>query len=116
MTNFEKFPYFFDEDLKLIAYCPLCDADLNPLQVKVIEDKQDSHLVHIQCPKCKGFILALVLKTATGVSSVGIITDLNFNDVYNFKDKVKMTADEIIDIHEAINKRSFVKQIIKDKN
>ncbi len=116
MSNFDKLPYFFDEEIKLIAYCPLCDADLNPLQARVVEGKEDLHLVHIQCHKCKGFILALVLKTANGISSVGLITDLSFNDVYTFKDKDRITADEIINIHKIINKREFTERIIKNIN
>lgn len=113
MENLDKFPYFFDEEVKMAAYCPLCDADLNPVQAKIVEGKDDLHLVHIQCNKCKGFILALVLRTANGLTSIGLITDLNFNDVYKFKNSDRLSADEIIKLHKYFNKKNLVKEILE---
>ena len=95
MENFDKFPYFSDEEVKLIAYCPFCESDLNPVKAKVVDDKDDSQLIHIQCNNCKGFILALLTKTVSGLSSIGLITDLTFEDVFQFKDKARLQADEI---------------------
>lgn len=115
MENIDKFPYFFDEEVKLIAYCPLCEADLNPVKAKVVEGKEDLHLVHIQCNKCKGYILALVMKTTNGLSSIGLITDLNYNDVARFKDKEIINDDEVIKIHKLFNKKGVVKQILDTK-
>jgi hypothetical protein len=116
MENFDKSPYFSDEDLRIIAYCPFCESDLNPVKAKVIDDKEDSQLIHIQCNNCHGFILALLTKTMGGLSSVGLITDLTFDDVFQFKNKPKLQADDIIDIHLALtNKKNkdIVKQLIK---
>jgi len=115
MENLDKFPYFFDEGLKLIAYCPLCDASITPQKAKIVESRDDLHLVHIQCQKCQGYILALMLKTAGGLSSIGLITDLNFNDVFKFKDGQKIEADEVLKIYQALNKKDIVKQILEDK-
>ncbi len=112
MQNLDKFPAFFDEEVKIAAYCPLCDADLNPIKARIIEEKNDLYLVHIQCDKCKGFVLALVLRTENGLTSIGLITDLNFNDVYKFKNKDKISADEIIKLHKNFNKRNLVKEIL----
>ncbi|HDQ23071.1 MAG TPA: hypothetical protein ENN28_03840 [Candidatus Uhrbacteria bacterium] len=116
MDNFGKLPYFFDEEIKMVAYCPLCDSDLNPLKARVVEGKNDLNLVHIQCHKCKSFMLALILKTASGISSLGLITDLNFNDVYKFKDKAEISADEMINIHKALKNKDFAGQVIKNKD
>ncbi len=116
MENFDKFPYFSDEDVRMIAYCPFCESDLNPVKAKIIDDRDDGQLIHIQCNNCHGFILALLTKTVSGLSSIGLITDLTFDDVFQFKNKPKLRADDIIDIHQAwASKKSkdIVKQLIK---
>ncbi|MBD3359640.1 MAG: hypothetical protein GF365_02965 [Candidatus Buchananbacteria bacterium] len=116
MENFDKYPYFSDEDVSMIAYCPFCESDLNPVKAKIIDDRDDSQLIHIQCNNCQGFILALLTKTANGLSSVGLITDLTFDDVFQFKNKLKLRADDIIEIHQALaskTKKNIVKQLIK---
>ena len=112
MDNFDKLPYFFDEGLKLIAFCPLCEANLNPVKARIIESNDDLNLVHIQCHKCQGYILALMLKTQTGLSSIGLVTDLSFNDVFRFKDRQHIEADEVIEAHQALKRKDIVKQIM----
>ena len=53
----------------------------NPMEAKVLGEREDGHLLHIRCRKCWNSILALVLVSNAGVSSVGVITDLTFEDV-----------------------------------
>ena len=116
MADSNKYSYFSDEEIKLIARCPLCEADLNSVKAKVVEYKDDLDLVHIQCHKCKGFILALVLKTGTGLSSIGLITDLDFNDVLRFKDKEKISINQVINIYQALEKNNLTGEIQKQMN
>lgn len=112
MENSEKLPYFFEEEIKLIAYCPICEADLNPIKGKLVENKGDLNLVHMQCPKCKGYILALILKTANGLTSLGLITDLNFHDINKFKDQGSLTDEQVLTIVENFNKRKITAKIV----
>ena len=115
MADFNKYPYFFGEEIKLLASCPLCEADLNPVKAKIVECKEDLNLVHIQCHKCKGFILALVLKTGTDLSSIGLITDLDFNDVVKFKDEEKISADYVIRIYQFLKINNLTKENLKQE-
>lgn len=112
MENSDKFPYFSDEEVKLIAYCPFCESDLNPVKAKVIDDRDDSQLIHVQCNTCKGFILALLTKTAAGLNSIGLITDLTFDDVFQFKNKERLQADDVIAIHQTLANKNIIKQIL----
>ncbi len=113
MENFDKFPYFSNEDVKIIAYCPFCDADLNPVKARIIETNEDMQLVHIQCNKCSTFILALLMKTANGLTSVGMITDLNFNDVAKFKEVSSLSADQIINLHKTFSKKDISQKLLE---
>ncbi len=90
---------FFDEGVKLISYCPLCEMSYNPQEAKVLGEKEDSHLLHIQCGNCSNAIIALVLISSVGVSSVGMVTDLAFEEVNRFKDAVPVSTDEVIEMH-----------------
>ena len=115
MEHSDKFPLEFNEEVKIIAYCPFCEADLNPIKAKIVESNNDLHLVHFQCNKCQGYILALVLKTAGGLSSIGLITDLTYSDVFRLKDSKPIKADKVIDIYKFFKQKDAVKQIIEIK-
>src|SRR5436190_22774009 len=87
---------FFDEGVKLISYCPLCEQSYNPQQAKVLGEKEDSHLLHIQCGNCSNAIIALVLISSVGVSSVGMVTDLSYDEVNVFRNAPPISADDVI--------------------
>ena len=95
-------PYFQD-GLRLVSYCPLCESSYNPMEARVLGEKEDGHLLHIRCKKCWNSILALVLVSNVGVSSVGLVTDLTFEDVVKFRETSSdVTIDDVIQIHELL--------------
>lgn len=93
---------FFDESLKLIAYCPLCNQRYNPQEAKVIDKEENACLIHVRCRKCYSSIVAVLLSTGFGISSAGLITDLNSDDLIKFKDAKSVTVDDVIDFHVAL--------------
>jgi len=93
---------FYDEGIKLISYCPLCESSYNPQQTRVLGEKDDSHLLHIQCGNCSNAIIALVLISAVGVSSVGLATDLAYHEVNLFKEAPVVSTDDVIEVHHAL--------------
>jgi len=90
------------DGLKLLSYCPLCDTSFNPLRARVLEERDDAHLVHIQCSKCGSAIVALILNSVVGITSVGLLTDLTSDDVMHFKDESALTSDEVLTFHKII--------------
>lgn len=93
---------FFDEGVKLISYCPLCESSYNPREARVLGEKEDSHLLHIQCGNCANAIIALVLISSVGVSSVGLVTDLAFDEVHRFKERPPISTDDVIETHHLL--------------
>lgn len=89
----------FQEGVKLLSYCPICEASYDPKEAKLLGAKHDSHLMHVQCGNCVSAILALVLVSSVGVSSVGLVTDLGFEEVDRFKDAAPVSTDDVIDAH-----------------
>lgn len=90
---------YFDEGVKMISFCPLCQSSYQPDETRVLGEKEDSHLLHIRCGNCQNAILALVLISAVGVSSVGVATDLDFDEVDRFKAAPAVSTDDVIDCH-----------------
>ncbi len=93
---------FWDDGLKLISFCPLCETHYNPMEAQLVGEKENSHLLHITCKKCSNSIIALVLISPGNVSSVGLITDLSFDDVLKFRRAPEVAVDDVLDIHAAL--------------
>ncbi|MFH1867314.1 MAG: hypothetical protein ABIJ81_04520 [Patescibacteria group bacterium] len=90
------------DGLKLISYCPLCEKSYNPLRARILDERDGAHLVHIQCAECGSSIVALIMASSMGITSVGLITDLTGDDVMKFKDESRLTADEVISMHQML--------------
>lgn len=95
----KRSPQFSQESLRIISYCPVCDTSYNPMEARVIDERDDTHLMHIRCKKCAHSILALVHVSGTGVSSMGLLTDLTFDDVLKFRTAERITTDDVIEFH-----------------
>jgi hypothetical protein len=99
---------YFDEGVKLISYCPLCETSYNPREARVLGEKEDSHLLHIQCGRCSNAIIALVLISSVGVSSVGLVTDLAYDEVNRFKEAKPVSTDDVIEAHHLLQDESML--------
>lgn len=69
------------------------------MQARMIGETEGTQLLHVTCRKCQNSILALVLQNASGVSSVGLVTDLTFEDVGRFQRARSISVDDVIDLH-----------------
>jgi len=101
------------EGLRLLNQCPVCKEPYIPDEANLLEQKETSHLVHITCPHCKNSILAIILVSALGMSSIGIITDLSATDVKRLKMKGPVTEDEVLDLHVALSSEKLFNQFKK---
>jgi hypothetical protein len=90
----------WNEELKLVSFCPVCDTRYNPMKARVLDQKDETHLLHVTCHKCNHSILALVLINQAGASSVGLLTDLNYEDVVRFASNGAVELDDVIKIHD----------------
>lgn len=100
-------PDEFFESIKVISVCPSCGAKYNITQAKILEERENGHLLHIQCKKCKSSVVSLILSNNYGVSSVSLVTDLSSEDVLKFKDREPVTPDDILDVHMFLLDKKF---------
>ena len=95
----EQFTSRFNNGVRLISNCPLCQTIYRPASTRVLVTREDAHLVHLKCSQCGCGIVALVVNNLLGISSVGLLTDLTPEDVLKFRHTDSVSADDVIELH-----------------
>ena len=90
-------------DMGVIKVCPSCQTAYYPWQTQILEERQDAHLVFVECHKCGSGQVALIVSSALGVSTVGLVTDLTSTDVLKFMDNTYVEVDDVLDIHQQLD-------------
>lgn len=98
----------FEDNLKIISSCPVCQARYNPIEAKIIAEKNDTHLVYVKCRSCSSAVLAVLFASSIGMSSVGVVTDLTSDDVMKFINVKPVSSDDVIALHKLIRSRASV--------
>jgi hypothetical protein len=109
--NYQNSPSPLD-GLRLISYCPLCNAHYNPREAKILEQKEGAHLIHVECRSCRSSIVAVVITGGIGVSSVGLITDLTSQDVIRFKNEESVAENDVIAAYEVLSRPHDLRSLL----
>lgn len=109
--NMEKKPYndkqnSLFQQIKLMKACPLCKSDYKEEALEIVEEGKGTHLVHLTCTHCQNAMLALIVISKLGMSSVGMLTDLNALDARRLNKKGAITEEQILHFHEYLDKNS----------
>ena len=100
----DEFPSEFSSDpARMVSFCPMCDAECNPMSAKVLEEFPGGTVVHVQCRNCQNAILAMMTQRANGIHSYGFLTDLSPEDYLRVSKVKPLTADDAIDAHVALS-------------
>ncbi|MDP2692557.1 MAG: hypothetical protein Q8O88_02870 [bacterium] len=102
------------EKLRLMKKCPFCDRDYDAKRVVMLEEYDESSLVHVTCSGCNSSILHIMLVTQIGLNTMGIITDLSAEEVIKLKHSPGITEDTLLGFHKYISNtnNSFSKLIL----
>jgi hypothetical protein len=95
---------FWHDGLRLVSFCPMCEAPFQPTEARILGEDAEAHLVHVRCRTCKNAVLALVRVTKSGVSSVGLVTDLSYDDVIRCRAGADVSVDDVLEIHELLER------------
>ncbi len=96
--------HLWNERLKLVSYCPLCETRSRPSEARLVGEDGETHLLHVTCRKCQGSVLALVFVNRVGASSVGVVTDLLYEDVIRFGQTRAVSVDDVLEMHELLGR------------
>lgn len=90
--------HFLDEHVKRAGHCPLCKAKYAPLEASVIASgESDANLVHVECPRCHGAVVAIVSASRAGMTSMGVVTDLSSDDLERICNDACVTSDDVLE-------------------
>lgn len=110
-----KKPESWREALKFINRCPICSGAYDGKEAKLFAKNDSATLVHLTCGKCASYFVAMVLIVGQGVSSVGMVTDLSFDDAKRLYPEGPLTTNEMIEAHEFIQKKLFIHSLILNR-
>jgi hypothetical protein len=91
---------------KIMAHCPLCQAAYAESAVRLVGEKGPARLFHCTCAGCGHAVLAVVIEAAGGISSIGLVTDLEVQDAVRFANLPPVSSDECIAAHNALENAS----------
>jgi len=106
LANFSK-SHPIQEGLKLMNQCPVCQRQYSEREAKILEEQAGAHLVHITCPHCHNCILAVVVVSQLGMSTVGMVTDLTASDVQRLRARQPVSEDELLGFHQILKTNQF---------
>jgi len=90
------------EALKFIGQCPICKAKYENDKARLFAKKESANLIHITCGACASNFIAMIVTMGQAISSVGVITDLNFEDAKKIYKTHPVSVDEIIEGYQFI--------------
>lgn len=100
------------EGLKLMRRCPLCKKDYDLNSVCILRELSDTHLVHITCQECLGAVLVVVIVSALGMSSVGVVTDLGAEDARKIQNKDAFSEDDVLGFYNFLESSHNFEKIL----
>ncbi len=106
----EELPNLLDDawdNLKVVSRCPICNSKYSAARIEIIEKKDDAHLVCIKCKNCQTTVVAVVLANPLGVSTIGLVTDLDSNDIVKFRNQQPLSFDDALNFHQELKARGM---------
>jgi hypothetical protein len=97
-NQFSRFP----EGLKIVSHCPICHYNYNPAEVRVLEELDSAQLIYIKCRNCNSAIVALISINSMGISSIGLVTDLDGNEIQHFKEMSEVSGNDVISVYQTL--------------
>ncbi|MFO7807232.1 MAG: hypothetical protein R6V40_02290 [Candidatus Moraniibacteriota bacterium] len=90
------------KELDALINCPVCGNKYQEKNARVVQAKRSAVLVHASCEHCLSSFLAVVSNKpeVEGMVTMGMLTDLNYNEAYYFLRAHPVTADEVLDLYE----------------
>lgn len=99
------------DSLKIINQCPLCQGSAKKIEARLLNESSQGQKIFFHCRQCQGSIIALFMMSGNGVTSYGLVTDLNFDDVLKFQQAESIAIDDVIFAHKSLNSGNFLAKI-----
>jgi len=104
----KKQPSSWQDALKFVGRCPICNAEYKAEEAKLFAKKESANLVHVNCCQCKSSVVFMIMLLGQGLSSVGMVTDLSFEDAKRLYGADEITLDEALDAYDYIQNNQLI--------
>lgn len=101
-------PHSWKDVLKVINQCPVCGSVYDKQKARLFAQKDQAKMVHFSCDKCQGNFIAMIMPMQQGLSTIGLVSDLDFEDAQKKFSLMPITIDEIINYHLDIQKNNII--------
>lgn len=92
-------------EVSLLMKCSICGHKYNKQNIKIVQNKRDAMLVHVNCDFCRSASLAVINKGVQNNDSfvaLGILTDLNYEEACSLLRKEPISCDEVLDLYNQL--------------
>lgn len=100
------------KDLQILSTCPLCHAQYNPLKTQIVAERDDAHLLYLECRHCGSAVVALVTTGAAGLRSIGVVTDLTSREIATNPGSGEVTHDDVIAMYDWLEREERLPQTL----
>ena len=96
----------------MLAHCPLCQTAYGQNAVHLVGEpsllpgRGQGRMFHMTCGSCHHAVLAMVLESSHGISSIGLVTDLEAQDAVRVHDAKPISADDVVRAHVVLGSGS----------
>ena len=104
------------EGLALLRTCPMCRHQFDDTAVRVIEERSAMRLMHMSCGECQTAILAMVMASDLGMSTVGVLTDLSANDAERILGTDVFSEDDVLAFYSFIEQQGACRDLAQSKH
>lgn len=112
MLSAKKGQLSWREALKFINKCPVCGAVYATDRARLFAEEEQANLIHISCADCHSNFIAMVLVLGQGLSTIGMVSDLSYDDAKKVHALAPIAIDEVIEGHKEIQEEKFLLKII----
>lgn len=103
MANFNA----FHSNLHLNGRCPVCNTMYDLQKFKILAERDQHVLTYIQCSQCGSALLSVLSMSPHGLQAVGLVTDMNSDEVSQFEQQAAISSNDVLNLHQALEDDRF---------
>jgi hypothetical protein len=92
------------QNMDFLSKCTFCGADYEADDLTVLEEMEQKTTLHVTCGQCLTAAIFFLSNNQSGIVSLGMATDLDKEEVRQKFSRTVVSADEVIDVHQMVEK------------
>ncbi len=85
-------------DLRILATCPMCQSGYHPLKTGVIAEREDEHLLFLECRTCGSAVVAIVSAGQKTLQTISVLTDLTRHELALSARDNSISDDDVLEL------------------